>query len=209
MRSASSTGDRFGVELDPETQAVATIGAKEGLVAPDVGAARAGRRGGRAEPELSDPLYAPILAGASVHPCELGAERRPLDGIADAFERSPPPPRVVIVSFPHNPTTRVVDLEFMQRLVDLAREHEVLVVHDFAYAESCFDGYQPPSILQVPGADDVAVELYSLTKSYSMAGWRVGFTLGNAEVVGGPRAAQVATSTTAPSSRSRSPRSWR
>jgi alanine-synthesizing transaminase len=88
-----------------------------------------------------------------------------------------------VLSFPHNPTTACVDLDFMQRMVDFAREHEVLLVHDFAYADLGFDGYDPPSILQVPGAADVAVELYTLTKSFSMAGWRVGFLLGNAKVV--------------------------
>jgi alanine-synthesizing transaminase len=88
-----------------------------------------------------------------------------------------------VLSFPHNPTTACVDLAFMQRMVDFAREHDVLLVHDFAYADLGFDGYEPPSILQVQGATDVAVELYTLTKSFSMAGWRMGFVLGNAEVV--------------------------
>jgi alanine-synthesizing transaminase len=112
---------------------------------------------------------------------ELGGSNDELyDHIADAFERSQPRPRALIVSFPHNPTTRVVDLAFMERLVGLAREHETLLVHDFAYADVSFDGYVPPSILQVPGAHEVAVETYSLTKSFSMAGWRVGFALGNA-----------------------------
>jgi alanine-synthesizing transaminase len=94
-----------------------------------------------------------------------------------------PRPRVIVLTIPHNPTTACVDLDFMQRMVDFAREHEVLLVHDFAYADLGFDGYDPPSILQVPGASDVAVELYTLTKSFSMAGWRIGFLLGNADVV--------------------------
>jgi alanine-synthesizing transaminase len=126
-------------------------------------------------------LFAPILAGASVIQVELGGNNDELyDQLADAFAHARPRPRALIVSFPHNPTTRVVDLAFMERLVALARENEALVVHDFAYADVSFDGYQPPSILQVPGAADVAVETYSLTKSFSMAGWRVGFALGNA-----------------------------
>ena len=126
-------------------------------------------------------LYAPILAGAGVIQVELTAGADELyDRIAAAFEHSQPRPRAVVVSFPHNPTTHVVDLGFMERLVALAREHETLVVHDFAYADVSFDGYRPPSILQVAGADEVAVETYSLTKSFSMAGWRVGFALGNA-----------------------------
>ena len=101
----------------------------------------------------------------------------------EAWESAWPKPRVIVLSFPHNPTTACVDLAFMERLVDFAREHEVVLVHDFAYADIAFDGYKPPSILQVPGAKDVAVELYTLTKSFSMAGWRVGFLVGNAEIV--------------------------
>src|SRR5262249_24938816 len=104
--------------------------------------------------------------------------------LLEAWEESWPRPRVIVLSFPHNPTTACVDIEFMTRMVDFARAHEVLLVHDFAYADLGFDGYDPPSILQVPGATDVAVETYTLTKSFSMAGWRVGFLLGNAEVVG-------------------------
>jgi alanine-synthesizing transaminase len=99
------------------------------------------------------------------------------------FQNSWPRPRVIIVSFPHNPTTKTVDIDFFSRLVDFARENEVVIVHDFAYADVTFDGYRPPSILEVPGASDVAVELYSLTKGHSMAGWRVGFVSGNAEIV--------------------------
>ena len=103
--------------------------------------------------------------------------------LVEAYETQWPKPRVVILSFPHNPTTACVDLPWMQRLVDWAREHEVTLVHDFAYSDTSFDGYLPPSILQVPGAKDTAVELYTLTKSFSMAGWRVGFLVGNAEIV--------------------------
>ena len=99
------------------------------------------------------------------------------------FRNSWPRPRVIIVSFPHNPTTKTVDLRWFERLVGFAADNDVLVVHDFAYADVAFDGYRPPSILEVPGAKDVAVELYSLTKGHSMAGWRVGFMSGNAEVV--------------------------
>src|SRR5207247_4952778 len=103
--------------------------------------------------------------------------------LMEAWEAAWPKPRVIIMSFPHNPTTTCVDLEWMQRMVDFAREREVFLVHDFAYSDTSFDGYQPPSVLQVPGAKDVAVELYTLTKSFSMAGWRVGFLVGNADVV--------------------------
>ena len=103
--------------------------------------------------------------------------------LMEAWESTWPKPRVVILSFPHNPTTECVDLDWMTRIVEFAREHDIVLVHDFAYADIAFDGYVPPSILQVPGAKDVAVELYTLTKSFSMAGWRVGFLVGNAEIV--------------------------
>ncbi len=172
---------RFGVELDPETQAVATIGAKEGLAHLMWVLVEPGDTAVVPTPAYPIHLYAPILAGGSVIEVELTGSNDELYGrLADAFAHSHPRPRVVIVSFPHNPTTRVVELGFMERLVALAREHEALVVHDFAYADIAFDGYRPPSILQVAGAHEVAVETYSLTKSFSMAGWRVGFALGNA-----------------------------
>jgi alanine-synthesizing transaminase len=174
---------RFGVELDPETEAIATIGAKEGLahllwvlVEPGDGAL---------VPAPSYPihLFAPVLAGATVAQVAMGPDEDVLANLEEAYERSRPRPRVVILSFPHNPTTTVVDAEFMQRIVDWARARDVLLVHDFAYADIAFDGYEPPSILAADGAREVAVELYSLTKGYSMPGWRVGFVLGNAEVV--------------------------
>ena len=172
---------RFGVELDPETQAVATIGAKEGLAHLMWVLVEPGDAAIVPTPAYPIHLYAPILAGGTVIEVELtGSDDELYDRLADAFGHSRPRPRVLIVSFPHNPTTRVVDLGFMERLVALARDNEALVVHDFAYADIAFDGYRAPSILQVPGADEVAVETYSLTKSFSMAGWRVGFALGNA-----------------------------
>jgi alanine-synthesizing transaminase len=113
----------------------------------------------------------------------MGEEGDLFESIVETFERSESRPRVIVLSFPHNPTTAVVDAGFMQRIVDFAREQEVILVHDFAYADVAFDGYEPPSILAADGAADVAVELYSLTKGFSMPGWRVGFLLGNAEVV--------------------------
>jgi alanine-synthesizing transaminase len=172
--------DRFGVELDPETQAVATIGAKEGLAHLMWVLVEPGDTAVVPAPAYPIHLFAPVLAGASVIQVELGVTNDDLyDRLVDAFRHARPRPRALVVSFPHNPTTRVADLDFMERLVTLARENEALVVHDFAYADVSFDGYEPPSILQVPGAEEVAVETYSLTKSFSMAGWRVGFALGN------------------------------
>ena len=114
-----------------------------------------------------------------------GASEAFFDSLMESWESAWPKPRVIVLSFPHNPTTACVDLAWMQRIVDFAREHDIVLVHDFAYADISFDGYTPPSILQVPGAKDVAVELYTLTKSFSMAGWRVAFMVGNAEAVGG------------------------
>ena len=175
---------KFGVDLDPETQVLNTIGAKEGfshlmwvLLEPGDSAL---------VPSPSYPIHiqGPIFAGASVTRVPMGADEDLFANLEEAWERAQPKPRVVVLSFPHNPTTATVDLAFMERVVAFAREHELLVVHDFAYADLAFDGYEPPSILQVPGAEEVAVELYTLTKSFSMAGWRVGFVVGNAAVVG-------------------------
>ncbi len=174
---------RFGVELDPDTQACTSIGAKEGfshlmwvLLGPGDAAL---------VPSPSYPIHiwGPILAGAEVRHVRLGPDQDFFANLLEAWEDSWPRPRVIVLSFPHNPTTACVDLDFMTRMVAFAREHDVLLVHDFAYADLGFDGYQPPSILQVPGAHDVAIELYTLTKSFSMAGWRMGFVLGNADVV--------------------------
>ncbi len=174
---------RFDVELDPDTQVCATIGAKEGfshlmwvLLGPGDSAL---------VPSPSYPIHiwGPNLSGAEVRHVRLGPEQDFFENLLTAWEESWPRPRVIVLSFPHNPTTACVDLSFMTRMVDFARTHDVLLVHDFAYADLGFDGYDPPSVLQVPGAADVAVELYTLTKSFSMAGWRVGFLLGNAEVV--------------------------
>jgi alanine-synthesizing transaminase len=173
----------WGVRLDPETQAVTTIGAKEGLAHLLWTLVEPGDAALVPSPSYPIHIHAPILAGASVTSVPMGAGEDLFGNLVDAYERSRPRPRVVLLSFPHNPTTATVDLEFMQRVVDLAREREFVVVHDFAYAELGFDE-QPPSILQADGAEDVAVELYSLTKGFSMAGWRVGFLVGNDEIVG-------------------------
>jgi alanine-synthesizing transaminase len=181
---------RFGVELDPETEVVTTIGAKEGL--SHVMWVLLGPGDSALVPSPSYPIhiYAPLFAGAEVRQVRLegpgeadGSSGSFFDNLMDSWESTWPKPRVIVLSFPHNPTTACVDLEWMARIVEFAREHEIVLVHDFAYADLAFDGYSPPSILQVPGAKDVAVELYSLTKSFSMAGWRVAFLVGNREVV--------------------------
>jgi alanine-synthesizing transaminase len=174
---------KFDVGLDPESQVCVTIGAKEGfshlmwvLLGP-------GDTALVPSPSYPIHIWGPILAGAGVHYVRMGPGEDFFANLHAAWEQAWPRPRVVVMSFPHNPTGTCVDLEFMERMVHFAREHQVLLVHDFAYADLGFDGYDPPSLLQVPGAEDVAVEIYSLTKSFSMAGWRVGFMLGNAEVV--------------------------
>lgn len=173
----------FDVDLDPDTEVINTIGAKEGfshlmwaLLAPgDAVLVPA--------PSYPIHIFGPLFTGANVREVPLTTGDEFFDALVERFEYSWPRPRVIVLSFPHNPTTTCVDLDFMQRIVDFAREHEVLLVHDFAYADLGFDGYQPPSILQAEGAKDVAVEFYSLTKSFSMAGWRVAFMVGNPEVV--------------------------
>ena len=173
----------YGVELDPEREAIVTIGAKEGLSHLLWVLVEPGDVALVPSPSYPIHLFAPVLAGAAVAQVAMGPDEHVLANLAETYERSRPRPRVVILSFPHNPTTTVVDAAFWQQVVDFARERELLLVHDFAYADIAFDGYRPPSILQAEGAREVAVELYSLTKGFSMAGWRVGFVVGNADVV--------------------------
>jgi alanine-synthesizing transaminase len=167
---------RFDVSVDPETQVVATIGAKEGLSHLMWVLVEPGDAAVVPTPSYPIHLVAPRLAGATVVAADI-------DGIEEAVAATTPSPRAVVVSFPHNPTTATATPELMQRLVDLAREREFVLVNDFAYADIAFDGHTPPSVLQAAGALDCAVELYSLTKSFSMAGWRVGFVVGRADVV--------------------------
>jgi alanine-synthesizing transaminase len=172
----------FGVSLDPNLHVVSTIGAKEGLSHLMWVLLDAGDTAVVPSPSYPIHLVAPRLAGATViHARFDGSDV--FGAVEEAVHAAEPAPRAVIVSFPHNPTTVVATPELMQRLVDLAREREFVLVHDFAYADIAFDGHVPPSVLAAEGALDCAVELYSLTKSFSMAGWRVGFTLGRPDVV--------------------------
>ncbi|HUB71635.1 MAG TPA: aminotransferase class I/II-fold pyridoxal phosphate-dependent enzyme [Acidimicrobiales bacterium] len=175
---------RFGVELDPETEVVFSIGAKEGL--SHLMWVLVGPGDSALVPSPSYPIhiYAPLFAGAEVHHVRVGPGEDFFGNLVSAWQTASPKPKIVVFSFPHNPTTECVDLAWMQRIVDFAREHDIVLVHDFAYSDTYFDGYVPPSVLQVPGGKDVAVELYTLTKSFSMAGWRVAFAVGNSEVVG-------------------------
>ena len=184
---------KFGVSLDPDTEIINTIGAKEGFSHLMWTLLQPGDAALVPSPSYPIHIYGPLFAGAEVREMRMGLAKVPVPGNADegdffdvlveSYEYSWPKPRVIVLSFPHNPTTTCVDLEFMQKVVDFAREREVVIVHDFAYADLGFDGYNPPSIMQAEGAKEVAVELYSMTKSFSMAGWRVAFMVGNAEVV--------------------------
>ncbi len=174
---------RFGVTLDPDTEVVTTIGAKEGLSHLMWVLLGPGDSAFVPSPSYPIHIYAPLFAGAEVQQIRVGPDQDFFDNLMRAWETQWPKPRVIILSFPHNPTTTCVDLAWMERLVGWAREHDVVLVHDFAYSDTAFDGYQPPSVLQVPGAKEVSVELYTLTKSFSMAGWRVGFLVGNARIV--------------------------
>ena len=174
---------RFQVDLDAETEVLTTIGAKEGL--SHFVMATISRGDVVLCPDPCYPIHAfsVVIAGGDIHRVPL----QPLDSFAERLEEAIslcwPRPKLLIASFPHNPTTASVDLAFLTRLVDLCREHELFLVHDLAYAEICFDGYRPPSVLQVPGAREIAIEFTSLSKSHAMAGWRVGFAAGNAEMV--------------------------
>jgi alanine-synthesizing transaminase len=175
---------RFGVDLDPETEVINTIGAKEGFSHLMWTLLQPGDAALVPSPSYPIHIYGPLFAGADVRQVPLGDNAAEFfEALVEGYRYSWPKPRVIVLSFPHNPTTTCVDAEFMQKVVDFAREHEVVVVHDFAYADLGFDGYDPPSILQAEGAKEVAVELYSLTKSFSMAGWRVAFMAGNREMV--------------------------
>ena len=174
---------RFGVELDPETEVINTIGAKEGFSHLMWTLLQPGDAALVPSPSYPIHIYGPLFAGADIREIALGTGHDFFENLKEAWEYSWPKPRVIVMSFPHNPTTTCVDLDFMQKVVDFAREKEVVVVHDNAYAELGYDGYEPPSILQAEGAKDVAVELYSMTKSFSMAGWRVAFMVGNKDIV--------------------------
>jgi alanine-synthesizing transaminase len=184
LAAASLYRRRFGVELDPEREVLNTIGAKEGLSHLMWVLLQPGDSALVPSPSYPIHVYAPIFAGASVTQVAMGPDEDLFGNLTEAYARARPRPRVVILSFPHNPTTATVELEFMRRVVEFAQERDLLVVHDFAYADLAFDGHDAPSILQVEGALDCCVELYTLTKSFSMAGWRVGFLVGNADVVG-------------------------
>jgi alanine-synthesizing transaminase len=177
-------GERFGIELDPERQATLTLGAKEGLVHLLWTLVGPGDSALVPSPSYPIHLFAPTFAGASIGRARVGAGEDFRANVEEAWQSAKPRPRVLLCSFPHNPTTACADGVLMQWLVDFARERELVLVHDFAYADLAFDGYRPPSILACEGALEVAVELYSLTKGFSVAGWRIAFALGRADAIG-------------------------
>ncbi|WP_158372540.1 aminotransferase class I/II-fold pyridoxal phosphate-dependent enzyme [Cellulosimicrobium cellulans] len=178
---------RFGVTLDPDTQVISTIGAKEGFSHLMWVLLQPGDAALVPTPSYPIHIWGPYFAGADARQVPIGDGTDGagyVDRVMEAWDLGWPKPRVIVLSFPHNPTTTTVELHDLQRLVDWAREREVVLVHDLAYADMCFDGWTPPSIMQCTGATEVAVELYSMTKSYSMAGWRVAFLVGRQDVVG-------------------------
>ncbi len=174
----------YNVELDPDTEVVATIGAKEGLSHLAWVLCQPGDAVLVPEPSYPIHTYAMILSGATVIGVPLSMESDFFSDLVGAYERSEPRPRVLLCSFPHNPTTAVVELSFFEQLVEFAKARNMVVVHDLAYADLVFDAERAPSLMQVPGARDVGVEFFSMSKSYSMAGWRLAFCVGNKEMVG-------------------------
>lgn len=174
---------KYGVEVDPDTEVIVTIGAKEGLA--HLVLATIGPGDIVFVPTPSYPIhpYSVIIAGGDLRTIPLVKGRDFFADLHAAIRHTWPPPKMLIISFPHNPTTQVVDLPFFEKIVDFARVHNLMVIHDLAYADLVFDGYQAPSFLQAPGAKEVGVEFFTLSKSYSMPGWRVGFALGNKKMI--------------------------
>jgi len=173
----------YQVELDPETEAIVTIGAKEGIAHLALALLEPGDLVLVPNPSYPIHPFSAIIAGANVCSARLDLEADFFDCLLESFHRSWPLPKLLVLSFPHNPTTAVVEKDFFEKVVALAQEHNLIVVHDFAYADLVFDGYRAPSFLQIPGAKEVGVEFYTLSKSYSMPGWRVGFAVGNPQVI--------------------------
>jgi alanine-synthesizing transaminase len=173
----------YGVELDPDKEAIVTIGAKDALA--HLLFATVGPGDVVVSPNPAYPIHQYGVLMAEGHACMLPMPDAAtfLERLKDLYRNNSKKPKLLLISFPHNPTTTCVDLDFFREIVDLARQHGTLIVHDFAYADLGFDGYKPPSILQVEGAKEVAVEIFSLSKSYNMAGWRVGFCLGNQKMI--------------------------
>jgi alanine-synthesizing transaminase len=176
--------EHYGVELDPETEAIVTIGAKDALahllfavIGPDDAVV---------SPNPAYPIHQYGVIMAEGHACMLPMPDPAtfLNGLEHLYKTSSRKPKMILISFPHNPTTHCVDLQFFRDIVTMAARHGTMIVHDFAYADICFDGYRAPSLLEVDGAKEIGIEIYSMSKSFNMAGWRVGFCLGNRKLIG-------------------------
>jgi alanine-synthesizing transaminase len=179
--------DHFDVELDPDEEVIVTIGAKEGIAHLVLATISPGDVVFAPNPTYPIHPYSAVIAGGDLRGIPISPERDFFEDLLTATKQTWPKPKMLIISFPHNPTTNVVDKDFFEKIVAFCKEHEIMVIHDFAYADLVFDSYEPPSFLQTPGAKDIGVEFYSLTKTFSMAGWRVGFCVGNREMVGALR----------------------
>ena len=177
-------GRQYNVEIDPETEAIVVLGVKEGLAHLVLAMLSPGDVVLTPTPTYPIHMYSVVIAGGEVRGVDLGSTGDFFENLTRAYRQSQPRPKALILNFPHNPTTSVVDLEFFKNVVAFARERHVYVIHDLAYADIVFDGYRAPSLLQVPEAKDIGVEFYSLSKSYNMPGWRVGFCVGNRAVIG-------------------------
>ncbi|HZZ40024.1 MAG TPA: alanine transaminase [Acidobacteriaceae bacterium] len=176
-------GSRYGVTLDPETEAIVTIGSKEGIAHLCLATLDQGDVVLVPNPSYPIHIYGPVIAGSTIHSVPIHSADNFLAELEQVIPLMVPRPKMLILNFPANPTTQCVDLAFFERVVAMCRQHGIWIVHDLAYADIVFDGYRAPSILEVPGAKDIAVEFFTLSKSYNMPGWRVGFMVGNPELV--------------------------
>ncbi|MGD9157880.1 MAG: aminotransferase class I/II-fold pyridoxal phosphate-dependent enzyme [Desulfobacteraceae bacterium] len=174
---------RYNVNIDPETEAIATMGAKEGLAHLVLATISPGDVVFAPNPTYPIHPYSVIIAGGDLRSIPIGPDRDFFEDLTAAAKQTWPNPKMLIISYPHNPTTAVVDKNFFRKIVKFCRERDMIVVHDLAYADLVFDGYEAPSFLQVPGAKKIGVEFFSLSKSYSMPGWRVGFCVGNKKII--------------------------
>jgi alanine-synthesizing transaminase len=174
---------KFQVEIDPETEAIVTIGSKEGIAHLALATLAPGDAVLCPSPTYPIHTYSVIIAGGEVRSVPLREDNDFFEELTAAYRNALPRPKMLIANFPHNPTTRIVDLGFFKKLVDFATEHQLIVVHDLAYADLVFDGYKAPSFLQAPGAKSIGVEFFTLSKSYNMPGWRIGFCVGNREII--------------------------
>jgi alanine-synthesizing transaminase len=174
---------RYGVDINPDTEAIVTIGSKEGLAHLMLATLEQGDTVLVPNPSYPIHIYGAVIAGANIRSVPMTPGIDFFEEMERAVRETIPRPKMMILGFPSNPTAQCVELSFFERIIALAKEHNILVVHDLAYADITFDGYVAPSIMQVPGARDVAVEFFTMSKSYNMAGWRVGFMVGNQELV--------------------------